>query len=45
MQGKAESLRFEKLGKLLLSYSLPAIIATSAASLPVFVIGTPWLIL
>ena len=33
MQGKAESLRFEKLGKLLLSYSLPAIIATSAASL------------
>jgi putative MATE family efflux protein len=33
MQGKAESLRFEKLGKLLVSYSLPAIIATSAASL------------
>ena len=33
MQGKAEILRFEKLGKLLLSYSLPAIIATSAASL------------
>jgi putative MATE family efflux protein len=33
MQGSAESLRFEKLGRLLVSYSLPAIIATSAASL------------
>lgn len=33
MQGRAESLRAEKLGKLLVSYSLPAIIATSAASL------------
>ncbi|NLV18954.1 MAG: MATE family efflux transporter [Bacteroidetes bacterium] len=33
MKGSADDLRNEKLGKLLLSYSLPAIIATSAASL------------